>query len=462
MGSMTDMIRHLLISISIFGLLLSACNSGKDEPIKGGCGLDAYDWLPAEQVGQILSLVEDESNRMSSTTIDAMLQLAGQDHLTPLPYGARLYRIRYTTQDKGRSVEASGMLAIPWNDGEKARRFPVILMLHGTSGFMGECAPSYQTEKGHELVLILFAALGFVAVGPDYIGLDAGADFTKPPPVKHAYLGMEQTALGSLDMLRAAETLLADQLDEFAEPNYQVLLWGASQGGHAVFACDLFAPVYAPEFEVQGAVALVPGTDLLALSQYALSETNEASIGVAGALTAHYYWYESEVGLDNILTDEDPWYFASRLPDAMYTGCDGASQFEGVTTIEEVYQADIIDKVANAKWDELEPWSCYLRENSVAHTSVKRINQTPIFFITSENDLLAHTPTERADYERMCGLGYQLQYLECSEAGHTDSAWWSLPEQLAWLDDRLNGLPLDQNKICNLEAAQRCSAQPEE
>ena len=452
-----------LFACALLALAPTACQDDPAPFEPAACGLAPYAWLAADQVGQVVSIEEDVNLRMSASALEALLELAGQNPLGSLDYGARLFFVRYRTQDKGVPVEATGMLAIPWNEGEPITPLPLVLWLHGTTGFVGACSPSARARAGEAdaLALMLVAAKGFVVLGPDYIGLDADADPAQLPPVTHAYLAMEQVALGSWDMARATHALLAGELEGQAETNGQVVLWGGSQGGHAVLACDRYAPLYAPEFSVSAAIALVPGSDLLALADYALSSTNDASVAVAAALSTQLMWYEGSAPLSDLLTDEPPWNFASEFLDALYGGCSAGDRFEGVSEIEQVYQADAIAAFAAADWDELEPWSCYLRENSPSWTSLPAHTDTPLLMVTAELDGLAHTPTMREDIVRLCEAGHSIDYIECAEAGHVDAAWWALPEQLEWLEERLAGVPMDPATTCQIGAPVHCSAQPE-
>jgi len=443
---------------ALAAVCMGCADSGGHAP--GGCGLEAYGWLPADQVGRVVSYQEFEDLRLSAETLNALLEGAGYEQFTPLPYGGRLFTMRYTTQDKGRQVQATGGLALPWNDGDPPEAFPRVLFLHGTSGFTSACAPSRQADDAG-LALLLLAAHGWVVVLPDYIGLDAEADPDQPPEVPHAYLGMEQVAVGSLDMLRAADALLASDLSDLARPSDQVVLWGGSQGGHAVFACDRLAPYYAPEFDIQAALALVPATDLTGLAEYGLTSTNPATFGMAALGASLHRWYESAAPLDELLTDEAPAYLASDLLATMDSSCSPGDLVGDLDDVSQVFTPEVIQAAGDGTLDELEPWGCYLRENSFATARARLRSHTPTLFVLGEADDLVDAATERADFDRLCEMGYRLEYLECAGAGHTDAVAWSLPEQIAWLEARLAGEQPSPDQVCHRGPARRCSMQPE-
>ncbi len=444
--------------VALAGLALG-CDGHKDfEP--GGCGLADYDWLPAEQVGDVVAFEEVDDLRMSAGALNAVLEAAGYEQFTPLPYGGRVFTLRYTTQDKGRLVEATGAVAVPWEDGGRAEAYPRVLLLHGTTGFTSACAPSRQADSDG-LTVLLLAAHGWVVVTPDYIGLDAGADPDQPPPVPHAYLGVEQVAVGALDMLRATEALLSAELSDLARPTSQYALWGGSQGGHAVFACDRLAPLYAPEFSFQAAMALVPATDVQGLAAYGLSSTNPATAGLAASLISLHRWYEGDAPVDGLLTDQAPAHLASALLPAMDESCSPGDIIQGADDVAQIFQPATIQAAREDRLDSLDPWGCYLRENSFATSRIPLRSRTPILFGLGELDDLVDTATERADFDRLCEMGYALEYLECADAGHNDMMVWSLPEQIAWLRARLAGEAPAPGDVCQRKAPQRCSMQPE-
>jgi acetyl esterase/lipase len=428
---------------------------------QAGCGLAPYEWLPRERVGHVVSYQESVENRFAPSTVDLALGATGGGRFfSPVPFGDQLFRLRYTTQDKGKLVEATGLVAVPWKEGDARQSFPMVLFLHGTTGFMGKCAPSYRMGDADVFGLVLLASLGYIVVAPDYIGLDAGADFSQPPPVKHHYLGIEQTAVGSLDMVRAARELLTTKVQTQALPASALVLWGASQGGHAALAADLVAPYYAPELEVRATVALVPPTDLLGLAQYALSGVNPATQAFAAVMTAMHFWYEGQEGLDTLLCSDAPRSLSTEVPRLMYSGCEASGLFDGVSAVSQVFVPSVLEPVVAGAWGQVQPWACYLRENSIPWTSIRRLRRTPTLFVLSGNDTLVYTPPERADFLRLCSLGYELQYLECEGAGHAEGAVLSLPEQVAWVKDRLAGRPIAADDLCRQRPAVRCSGQP--
>ncbi len=424
----------------------------------GGCGLPDYDWLPAAGMGEVLSYEEDVLSPMSQAGVDVALE-ALSPSLTPAPYGVRIFHVRYTTQDKGQAVEATALVGIPWNEDDPPAELPMTLWLHGTTGFQSECAPSAMGIEGTGFLLI-YAAHGYVTAAPDYIGLDGDTNAPVPPDVMHHYLGLEQAGIGSLDALRATHRLVNDELTLKITASRDVVIWGASQGGHAAFATNLVAPYYAPEFNYRALVAMVPPTDLVRLSAYSHSNWLFATRSMASMWTAAHTWYEGTEPWTDVFTDEDPTWFASTYPDLVFSDCDAMDVLRDATGVAGVFDASFLAGALSepdASWD---PWYCYLADNSIATARIPLVQDIPTLFVVGENDDLVYTPVEREDFDRLCGMGYRMEYLECAGAGHEDAAVWSLIDQHAWVRDRLDGLPIDTADLCQRTAPVHCTGEP--
>jgi hypothetical protein len=454
-------VASITAAVAVLGCGSSESEVGSPPPqlSPGGCGL-AYDWLPISQVGSVVSAEELTAESRSAQTVDTLLAFAGLSNLSPVPYGARTYRLRYTTQDRGKPVQASGLVAVPWNDGEPRGDATMLLELHGTTGFTGPCAPSAPaTEHDIAVGLAVLASQGYVVVAPDFIGLDAGADPTAAPNPRHAYLGAEQVAVGSLDMARAARSMLASDASAPVRGTRDLVLWGPSQGGHAVFATELYAPYYAPEYHVRAAVALVPPTDLVGLGEHALTVASSTTVALTGSMVELDRWYSDGSHIPDLLTDVGPQHFASELPKLLDTQCNPTGIFDGVTDLQVVFQPAVLDAVAKGTFPDLDPWGCYATENSFSFTSVERHSNAPFLFVTGETDDLVYTPTERDDFERLCQKGYHLEYLECAGAGHVEGATWSIPEQVRWIKAHDRGQAVATANDCVLTAPIHCEAE---
>lgn len=428
------------------------------------CGMAKYQLLDPATLGEPGASEEIPLLYLDAAAANALLGSTGYTALLPLPYGSRVFRYRYTTQDRGRRIEATATLAVPNGvDLSPTTPLPVTLFLHGTTGFSDVCSPGRSLDG--QSAGAVFAALGFVAILPDYIGLDSFGDAST---AAHAYLVGEQAALGSWDAVRAGLKLVKS-LDLGVEASTRVVVWGGSQGGHAALFSERYAPYYAPEFEVPAVVALVAPTALVPLTKIAVSSFSPPTIALASALATMRKWYATPDSLAGILTDAAPYHFASTIEDQLFVKNACGDTGKAYQPIDQnpaeqqpstVYAAPFIDAAKNDRLDALPPWGCFLEENSLATSSVKPLRQTPTLMAYSEDDELVVTAPMRDAFDTLCRAGARLTYLECAGATHTEGALWSLPEQVAWIRERLAGKPVLDG--CTRHAPVCCSATPKD
>jgi hypothetical protein len=142
-----------------------------------------------------------------------------------IQFGAKYYRIRYTTPDaKGVLDTASALIVVP-NDVTKV--FPRLVYQHGTSNCK-TCVPSRYGQTGGDEggVGLLWAGMGYVALLPDYVGMGDARGF-------QTYVHAATEASAALDLIRASAQFLANNNVAY---NDQLFVTGYSQGGHAAMA----------------------------------------------------------------------------------------------------------------------------------------------------------------------------------------------------------------------------------
>jgi len=417
------------------------------------CGLSDYAWLPPSDVGAVKTWQPHNFATLTPAAMKALLSQAGLKELPKaLTHPVANFELRYTTQDKGKVVEATAVVSVPTDMG--VDEAPVLLWLHGTSGWMDDCAPSGDLS-GVGMAALL-AGFGYIVVAPDFLGMLGFGD-KSPAGTIHPYLINEPTAIASIDALRATAAQLAKEA-EFPAPDPDKLgLIGASQGGHAVLATDRLLPHYAPGWPHKAAVALVAPIDLHTVSKDAVGDTvklDGRSSLLAAIFASMHKWHESKVPLTDVFTDKAPESVASNVYKWMSGGCDVAGKIKDLSEIDELYSGALIkalqdDKVAD-------PWKCYLAENSVSTTSVKRLRDVPILMTYAEKDDLALPSVEKPAFADLCKQGYRLQWRECKGLGHAEGAAFVLPEALAWIGARLKGDKLDSAGLCKVQAPASC------
>jgi hypothetical protein len=425
------------------------------------CGMPPYDLINPETLGVPLDWQPIAFWKLPADVLDTLLAIAGYTALSPLPYGVSLFRFRYTTQDRGREVEATAILSLPtWLEGHTPEPFPMVLNTHGTTGFSDPCAPSHPSRETEDPAIpAAMAALGSVAVAPDYIGL---CGFGEPCDVRHAYLVGEQVAIASWDAVRAARRLLPD-LGFTGQVTDEVIPWGASQGGHAALFVEHYAPYYAPEFRVPGVLAMVPPSDLIPL----LAEFSDAIGSGTGLLAvsfpAMHLWYGEQGDLADIFTNEEPLFIADTITQAIFPtekcGID-LPLSPSSATIDMLFIDSFRALVREGQFPQFHPWYCFYLENSLATSSVPPLRHTPTLMVYGEQDNLVLTDLMRPDFVRLCQQGFVLQYLECLGGGHVEGSLWSLPEQWRWIQHRRKGIPLDPQQVCTIKPPECCSGAP--
>uniref|UniRef100_UPI0021C19229 lipase family protein n=1 Tax=Frankia tisae TaxID=2950104 RepID=UPI0021C19229 len=162
---------------------------------------------------------------LSAAQVRAVLTAAGFDaDPAILRSGVVSYRLVYRTIDpRGLATTASGLLALPATD---TRRLHVVSYTHGTEIARAD-APSTATDRAADgwgqAPALTYAAAGFAAAAPDYLGLGVG-------PGLHPWMDVPSEVTASLDLLRATRLFLATQ-GRTVDP--RVLVTGFSQGASA-------------------------------------------------------------------------------------------------------------------------------------------------------------------------------------------------------------------------------------
>src|SRR6266496_6341801 len=164
-----------------------------------------------------------------------------------LPAGMRGWRILYaTTVDDSTPATAVATVFAPTDPPAGPR--PVIAWEHGTTGLLQKCMPSLvsaPTKGIPERDRIVMA--GWVVVATDYSFAEKGGP--------HPYLIGEGEARAALDSVRAARQMSELTLDKR-------MVWGHSQGGHAVLWTGIVGPRYARDLEILGVAAIAPAANI--------------------------------------------------------------------------------------------------------------------------------------------------------------------------------------------------------
>jgi len=413
------------------------------------CEAKKYAWLPPGTMGKVLETRWIQTFSLSKDALKSMLALTDYKDAVNIKYGVKVYFYRYETQDRGKKVEATSAMAFPDpGKGQAMSKLPTMLWLRGTSGFSDQCAPTRKIADAAAMVAVM-ASQGYVGVGPDLLGMNG---FGAASTMLHPYVVSEPTAVAALDAMRAAHTVLAKEAKGQVTVSKKFIPWGPSQGGHATFATALYAPHYAPEFQLVAAVPLIAPADIKAQAQAALTAFSGSTAIVAGIITAGARWYGKEAALKEVLVDK----WVTELPKLMDSSCSFSEKKHGVSKVTDLYKQKFIDAATKQDYSKFPSVSCMMDENSMTTTSVKVKQAVPMLFVVGENDELVDVASQRKSFDTLCKAGYKMNYLECKGANHVAGALWSLPEQFAWVEDRLAGKPMTDS--CKRGPAACCKA----
>ncbi|MEO7110212.1 MAG: lipase family protein, partial [Polyangiaceae bacterium] len=273
---------------AVDGAIAKSCASKAptlaDDPLAQNpaqCGQPAYTWLSGNFLGDVTSIGTTSTSPAGAASI--LIAASGVTKTGPL-LDVMVEQIAYTTQDRGKKIDATALVAFP-TSGASQTSYDTLLVLHGTAGFNDSCAPS--ADPSTPPLLAALASLGYIVVAPDYIGLRS---LEGPTGFLHPYLVGEPTAIASLDAVRAAQKLVATR-PEAACASGKFVTIGGSQGGHAALWVDRLARYYAPELELDGVVATVPPADLVGETNRALTQEAPASENAAAFFAASSDWY---------------------------------------------------------------------------------------------------------------------------------------------------------------------------
>lgn len=415
------------------------------------CGQTPYTWLPASSVGQLL----ESADHLSLSTIELFFLstaafLGSQLNVHhALNHSVQTAVIRYQTQDRGKLVDATAMVAWPTSGG---KTFPSLLFLHPTLGYTDGCAPSARAGDitGPMTILsLLAAASGYAAVFPDYLNQRSlGGPSTEVSP----YLLMEPTAIASLDALRAAQTFLSTKKSVTATSD--VYVWGHSQGAQAAEFVSALQPLYAPELTLKAVAPISPPSDLAASAKANFGGPAPTyNLGEAIAYAWTNYYDPTKLGT----ALKPPW--GTMAPTQLQNYCKSGytDPIKSVTDPTQVFTQGFLDSLTQGA--QLEPWSCWLHYNSPATMGPALNKSAPMLYVTGDMDTTVVPAANDPVSAKWCSEGVKIQYLQCSGADHTHTIVNSIDDVLSFFDARQKGMPLPAD-LCQPKAPTKCASTP--
>jgi len=329
------------------------------------------------------------------------------------PDGGEAFRILYqSTGLKGEPIEVSGAIYIPPGKPPAGGR-PVIAYAHPTSGVVEKCAPSLMPDNAGLIWGIKsMLAKGYIVVATDYPGLGTKGI--------HPYLIGVSEGRAVLDSVRAAIALPRSGASN------RFVLWGHSQGGHAVLYAGEMAKSYAPELKLYGVAAAAPDTYLAELFNA------DKSSSAGKELTAMAIWSWSNLY----------GYPASSLVEAnamnvyktMAQDCiESVAQFEALDSAERPLETEKFLKANPASTPP--PWAAIMKKNSPG----QRPAGAPVFLAQGTADTIVRPYITKQFGKALCKQGAKVMFVEMPGVTHTFAAKESVSTALKWMDDRFRG-----------------------
>ena len=334
--------------------------------------------------------------------------ILSSERFSGAPAGASAFRVLYTSTGlNDKPIVVSGVIIVPTGiaplDGRN-----IIAWAHPTTGVARRCAPSLLQQIFNKIPgLIYFLEHGYIVTATDYPGLG-----TNSPP---SYLVGLTEGRAVLDSVRAVYQLVGTKAGS------RVVLWGHSQGGHAVLFAGQLAASYAPELSLAGIAAAAPATHLATL----FNDDFETDIGKI--LTAYTLWSWSKVYSAHLNGIIKP----SALPivEQISTDCIESS----MEAYRIMYDARPLGKtfLKNKPYQE-KPWSSFIAANEPGQLHIS----APLLITQGMSDQIV-LPKVTADFVKdLCKSGETVNFVKLPKVGHITAGEDSAAIAAKWITNR--------------------------
>ena len=336
--------------------------------------------------------------------------LIEQTPIAGAPDGAAAWRIRYWSKaESGLPVEITGVVIVPTIPAPAGGR-GIVAWAHSTVGIASACAPSTSATLYADIAsLSALLKAGYVVTATDFQGLGT--------PGPQPYLVGISSGRAVLDSIRAAHALKP------AEAGLRAVIWGESQGAHAVLWAGQLAPAYAPEVRVLGLVADAPPTDLVA--NFARIENPAVRALMTGYTSA-------------------TWSKIYGIPLSTFSNVSGRIFIRLLARqcvrVDPIFSASLVGLLVMSRQLPTQlgkPWMKPLRDNSVAPTPLTM----PLLIAQGTADPVVIASVTREFAAKSCRAGNVVLYLSIRGGGHTTIAQDSAQTTLSWIADRFSGKP---------------------
>ena len=330
------------------------------------------------------------------------------------PDGGKAFRILYQSSGlRGEPIEVSGAIYIPAGEPPSGGR-PVIAYGHPTTGVVDKCAPSLlPNNSGLIFGLKSMLAKGYIVVATDYPGLGT--------PGIHPYLIGVSEGRAVLDSVRAAIALPRSGASN------RFVLWGHSQGGHAVLYAGELAKSYAPELKLVGVAAAAPATYLIETF-----DADEASAAGKMLTAMAIYSWSNLYGepASNLVAADALNAYNAIAHDCLNT----VSNLLAIFLAERQLEKEQFLKANPAK---TRPWEDIMKRNSPGLWPAG----APVFLAQGTADTIVRPYVTKRFGKTLCKQGARVMYVKMPGVTHGLAAKKSVSTALQWMDARFRGEP---------------------
>jgi pimeloyl-ACP methyl ester carboxylesterase len=347
-----------------------------------------------------------------------LLWLADLPVKAPVSDGIEMFRVRYWSQNDGKPVEASGLMAIPYQTLGGAPSRGTAMYLHGTSPDRTN-SPSAPGQQEGLLPSALFAGGGYTLLAPDYFGL--GQSHAAP-----AYIYAPATAAAARDMVIAARHV-EEAMKLKSSPG--LYLVGFSQGGHATAVVQRALeadPV--PGVELKAAAAIAGAFDLAKVSvPYAFTHKHSLYLGFLAVSYAAQYHQP----LATLFTD----HYAKVLPVVF----DGNHTIEAIEAALPTDPRDLFRPEALAEVIANKP--NWFTAGLAANEAWNWTPEAPLRLYYGDRDTDVSPQDSRGFYAASVKRGANIHLMPLGPYDHVGSALQAVPRARLWFDElsRLGG-----------------------
>lgn len=380
---------------------------------------DFYEPLP--DLGQLTPDRLGEILRVEHIGTYTPQQVASAARVDTSEYGALAYRILYLSQEPvGVPREVSGLIIVPVGPMPESG-YPVIIDGHPTVGMADICAPSKNPLRPWNL--LPYVAQGYIVTSTDYVGLGTRGS--------HPYAVGSSAARNMLDAGRAALRFCDAGRNVATSADNRMVLEGHSQGGHAALFAHEAWKNYAPELNILGTVAFAPGSEPLLLAELMANNVNSMLVEpVAMAMYSYSQYYGAPTNPGDWLLEP----YASELSQRVEDQCFVAVGLWLGFKPESVFRADLLDAVADRRWDAVQPWKDYMDRNTPGNFR----SEAPVLIIQGGADPLVPLAVSVKLQQRLCASGTVTRLSLYPAEGHSGPRF-AMPEALQWIAGRLAG-----------------------